>query len=278
MFYAMDNGFIILSRGIIDSDVFASQKLLKIWVWCLCRASFKDRTIPISVGKGESIVNIKRGQFIFGRHKAEDELFIDGSTIYKAMKKLQEIGNITIKSNNQYSIVTICNYDKYQDVSNYKVTAKEQPSNNQVTANEQPSNTNNKDNKDKKVNKDKEDYIDKIVNVFSKVYNENFGLEYIVTNKGKERSAAGKITAIYKSKYPDATSEETLKALEVYFDACCKIDDDFYRTKLSLSLIINQFNQINNQLKNGRKKNIRTVAERSAEIDAIVDAVYDSKK
>jgi len=139
----MDKGYILLSRNLLESDVFASQKLLKIWIWCLCKANFKDRSIPLKIGKGETIVNIKRGSFLFGRHKAEDELFIDGSTIYKSIKKLEKMDMIKIKSNNQYSIITINKYDTYQDTESYKVTSKEQPSNSQVTSKEQPSNTTN---------------------------------------------------------------------------------------------------------------------------------------
>jgi len=150
----MDNGFILLSRGILESDVFASQKLLKIWIWCLCKANFKDKSVPLKVGKGETIVRVKRGSFIFGRNKAEDELFIDGSTIYKSMQKLKELSMIEIESNNQYSIVTISNYDTYQDSKSYKVTSKEQPSNNQVTSKEQPSNTTKNYNNDKNDNND----------------------------------------------------------------------------------------------------------------------------
>ena len=149
----MNEGFILLSRAILDSDVFASQKLLKIWIWCLCKANFKDRSSPLKVGKGETVIRVKRGSFIFGRFKAEEELFIDGSTVYKSMKKLQEMNMINIESNNQYSIVTICKYDEYQQSENYKVTTKGQPKDNQVTTKGQPSNTTknaNKDNKDKK--------------------------------------------------------------------------------------------------------------------------------
>ena len=128
-----NNTYVLLARSIIDSDVFASQKLLKIWIWCLCKASHKDRSVPLKVGKGETVVKVKRGEFVFGRYKAEDELCIDGSTVYKAMQKLKQLGNINIKSNKQYSIISICNYDLYQDVRNYKVTSKEQVRNNQVT-------------------------------------------------------------------------------------------------------------------------------------------------
>lgn len=149
----MDEGFIFLSRSLLDSEVFASQKMLKIWIWCLCKANFKSKTVPIKTGRGETSVKIKRGQFIFGRFKAEDELCIDGSTIYKIMKKLEQIGNISIKSNSHYSVISICNYETYQDINNYKVTTNKQPSNNQVTGNKQPSNTTNNDNNVNKDNK-----------------------------------------------------------------------------------------------------------------------------
>lgn len=154
----MDKGFILLSRNILESDVFASQKLLKIWVWCLCKANFKDKTIPLKVGKGEKILKVKRGSFVFGRNKAEEELFIDGSTIYKSIKKLEEMEMIKIDSNNQYSIITICKYDTYQDNKSYKITTKEQPSNSKRTAKEQPSNTTNTLNNDNTLNKENNIY------------------------------------------------------------------------------------------------------------------------
>ena len=164
----MNNGYILLSRTLLDSDVFASQKLLKIWIWCLCKANYKDKSIPLKIGKGETILRVKRGSFLFGRHKAEEELFIDGSTIYKSIQKLQKLEMIEIKSNNQYSVITICNYNTYQSPENYEVTTKEQPSNNQVTSKEQVSNTTKKDNKD---NKDKNNNKQKEFNIFWDAYN-----------------------------------------------------------------------------------------------------------
>lgn len=150
----MSEGYLKLHRQILDSDVFASQKMLKIWVWCLCRANYKKRSVPCKTGRGETIVTLNPGEFIFGRYKAEEELNIDGSTIYKIMKQLESIGNITIKSNSHYSIITICNWDKYQILEDSEVTSNEQASNKQVTTNEQPSNTDNKVKNIKKDNKE----------------------------------------------------------------------------------------------------------------------------
>lgn len=154
-------GSIKLYRRILDSQVFAHQTALKIWIWCLCKASFKERFISLKIGKGETSVKVLPGQFIFGRFKAEEDLCIDGSTIYKWIQRFasDEFNMITIQSNNQYSIITICKWEDYQVEEKKKKTTKEQPSNNQVTAEEQQRNTNNN------VNKVYNDYYDSEISI-----------------------------------------------------------------------------------------------------------------
>lgn len=203
-----DNGFILLSRSILDSDVFASQKLLKIWIWCLCKANYKDKSIPLKVGKGERIIKVKRGSFLFGRFKAEEQLYIDGSTIYKLMQKLKDLEMITIESNNQYSVVSICNYDIYQNADNYKVTSKEQPSNNEVTTEGQPSNTT------KNINNEKElkEYIDEIYKLYPS--------KCIVKNSptGKSKKDKDKIKTLLKNN----SADHLKKVIIWYVDECKK--------------------------------------------------------
>jgi len=199
----MDNGFILLSRGILESDVFASQKLLKIWVWCLCKANFKDKSVPLKIGKGETIIKVKRGSFIFGRNKAEEELFIDGSTIYKSIQKLKEFEMIEINSNNQYSIITICNYNAYQDIGRYKVTSKEQPSNNQVTAKEQPSNTTNNANNYNNDNKVKENDFSIFWDKYSKKVDSKKCKEKFLKLSGLEIDKILKVVDSYVISTPD---------------------------------------------------------------------------
>jgi hypothetical protein len=147
-------GWINLHRQILESAVFASEKRLKIWIWLLCKTNYKDRFINLNIGRGESIIELKRGQVLFGRFKAEEETGINGSTVYKILHWFESEKMIEIKSNSHYTILTISNYNDYQTMDNQKVTSNEQASNNQVTANEQASNTPNKDKKD---NKDKND-------------------------------------------------------------------------------------------------------------------------
>lgn len=166
-------GYFKVHRKILDSQVFAHQTALKIWIWCLAKVTYKERFISIKIGKGETTISIKPGQFIFGRFKAEEELNIDGSTIYKWIQKFasDEFGMINIESNNQYSIITICNWIEYQNITEEEVTTKEQPSNNGVTTVEQPCNTNNKDKNSKERKRSKREFvkpsIEEVINYFT---------------------------------------------------------------------------------------------------------------
>lgn len=117
----------------MDSYAFANPKHLKIWLWLLMKANYKKGYALISTGRGEMTVEVKRGQLIFGRFKAEDELEMDGNFIYRTLQKFQELGQIKIKSDSHFSLITICKYDTYQSQENES----EQPLNRQRTGNEQ---------------------------------------------------------------------------------------------------------------------------------------------
>jgi hypothetical protein len=138
----MNDGYIKLHRTILDSNIFASAYGLKIWIWCLLKATYKTKHIPVKIGKGETIVTIQPGQFIFGRFTAEESLCIDGSTIYKWINKFKDEDMIKLDSNSHYTIITICKWDEYQQINDDEVTAIQQPFNSHSTAIQQPRNTN----------------------------------------------------------------------------------------------------------------------------------------
>lgn len=156
-------GYIKLYRQLLNSSVFASQIGLKIWIWCLLKANFKSKFATIKIGRGESVIEVERGSFIFGRFVAEDELSIDGSTIYKWIKKLEVENMIVINSNSHYSIITICNYDSYQQNADDEATTIQQPSSSQVTATQQQSNTTKKEKKDNKEKNNIFDFKNKLI-------------------------------------------------------------------------------------------------------------------
>lgn len=126
--------FVKIDKEILNSYCFANPNHLKVWIWLLVKANFKSAFCPLKIGKGYITVKVERGQLLFGRFKAEEELNLDGSMIYRILKGFEEQEQIKIESNNQYSLITICKYDTYQNNN----TEDEQPKNNQRKTNKQP--------------------------------------------------------------------------------------------------------------------------------------------
>ena len=112
---SIGTGFIKLHRAILNSEVFQNVALFKVWIWCLLRANFKKCSYSIPAGKGTAVIELEPGQFIFGRNKAALELKMTESGLYKRIQKLKNSGNITVESNNRFSIITIVKWRTYQD-------------------------------------------------------------------------------------------------------------------------------------------------------------------
>ena len=104
------SGWIKLHRKLIDSPVFDNDKLLRVWVWCLLRASHKERTVLVGLQE----VTLNPGEFIFGRDSAAQQLKLPPSTVYRLMKKLEDpLGNLVIKASSKYSVISIVNWGNY---------------------------------------------------------------------------------------------------------------------------------------------------------------------
>lgn len=120
-------GWIKLHRALLYSDIFDNEKLLKIFIWCILKAthSYHEQIV------GRQIVKLNSGEFVFGRKKAANELGYSESTLWSYMQLLESKGTICIKSTNKFSIITVVNWNLYQSsnqLSNNKKTIKKQQS------------------------------------------------------------------------------------------------------------------------------------------------------
>ncbi len=129
----------------LDSSVWHSKTLWRIWSWCLLRANpFPTKTVI----DGRE-VQIEAGSFVTGRFAGAAECGLKPSTFWKGIVTLKRTHNIDTKSNNKWTVITVKNWGVYQrneaqaDESvttkvtpeiTAEVTAKEQPGDSQVTA------------------------------------------------------------------------------------------------------------------------------------------------
>lgn len=105
-----DKSYIKLFRKIRISPIWENEKALKAWIWCLLKATHKEREQLV----GKQLVHLEKGQFVTGRKVAGDELNMKDRTAYDYLKLLEQLHMISIKSNNKFSIVTVEKWEDYQ--------------------------------------------------------------------------------------------------------------------------------------------------------------------
>lgn len=146
----MERGYIKLWRKIMDSEIFANPALFKLWALCLMKATHED--IYISINGVVKSIKLSPGQFVTGRYALHKEYYPRKATaimkspltLWRWLKILENMQILTIKSCNKFSIISIINWNQYQQ--------NEQQMNNRRTTDEQQMNTN-KNNKNNKNNK-----------------------------------------------------------------------------------------------------------------------------
>ena len=135
-------GYVKLWRKTLESSMWENHNLLVFWIWCLLKATYKER-----IGKVEyQDVPLVPGQFIFGRRKAAKETRLSERTIRTCCRHLENMGNLTIKTTQRFSVISIANWAKYQEEATQQTT-KQRPTNDPLTT------TDKKGKKDKKEKK-----------------------------------------------------------------------------------------------------------------------------
>ena len=99
-------GHIKIDRKILNWEWYSDQKVFHFFLYILLKANYKDSNY-----RG---VEIKRGQLLTGTSKIAKETGLTEREIRTVKTKLIETGEMTVKTTNKYSIITICKYDTYQ--------------------------------------------------------------------------------------------------------------------------------------------------------------------
>lgn len=142
-------GWIKLHRKLLEWEWYDDINVVRLFLHLLLTANYEQRSWH---GK-----KIERGSLITGRIALAQETSLTEQQVRTALKKLESTGEITTTSTNQYTIITVNNYDSYQSIE-----SGEQPTNNQQITNEQPTNnqriTTTKEIKNKRNKEDNIDY------------------------------------------------------------------------------------------------------------------------
>lgn len=137
----MTEGWVKLHRKFLGWEWYDCPNTKAVFLHLLLAANHEDK-------KWRGIV-VKRGQAIIGRKKLSESLGMSERSIRSSLSKLKSTSEVTIKSTNKFSIVTIVKWEEYQ-VEIKEATSK--TTNNQSPkrpTNDQQTTTNKNDKNDK---------------------------------------------------------------------------------------------------------------------------------
>ena len=135
----MCNGWIKLHRKILDWEWFTSPSTLQLFIYLLLRANKEDK-------KWRGIL-IKRGQLVTSVATISEETKLSTQQVRTSLNRLKSTNEITSKTTNKFTLVTVCKYESYQPYEEVEQQTKQQAlqqTNNKQITNKQQQHKNNK--------------------------------------------------------------------------------------------------------------------------------------
>lgn len=123
-------GAVLVARAITNSSLWtmrAADRILAIT--CICMANWK----PKKWFDGETAGVIDRGQFITSYEHLAEAAKLSIQNVRTSLRNLEKVGFLTRKVTRRWTLLTLCKYDHYQDMSKYYNTT----SNSEVTDDQQ---------------------------------------------------------------------------------------------------------------------------------------------
>lgn len=123
-----EKGWISLYRQFVDWEWYDDANTMRLFIHCLLMANYEDKK-----WRGKLI---KRGSFITSQSKLAHSLKLSIMQIRNSLKKLKSTGEITVQASPEYSVISIKNYNQYQDdnrLKNKRITPREPTNNQRVT-------------------------------------------------------------------------------------------------------------------------------------------------
>ena len=124
--------YIRLYRKITNWEWYSDGNTMRVFLHLLLTANWKD-------GRYRGF-EIPRGSTVIGRKALAKTLKISEQEVRTSLFHLQSTNEITMKSTNKFTIVTLVNYDNYQVFANESNQQNNQQSNQQLTNNQPTTN------------------------------------------------------------------------------------------------------------------------------------------
>jgi|GEM_PF-3027718 hypothetical protein len=234
---AYEEGWIKLYRKIIHHPIFKESRTLHLFIYLLLKANHKQSRFLFN----QKEITIERGQLITGIRQISRDTGLTNRQIRTRLVRLEKLGILTRKTTNKFSIITVCNYNYYQDTEGEERQGERQASDKQTTTNKNNKNDKNNKNKNNRDTRNSEklegpeELEDPAEKEFLSFWNGTFtretGQPYFFTG-GKEDKLVKSLLQIY--------SLETLKGLVRFFFQ----DEQCRRQGLTIQVFYREINRL----------------------------------
>lgn len=140
--------WIKIYRELLQWEWFEKSEMVHLFIYLLLKASCEDK-------QWQGIL-VKRGQLITSNASLSRDLKLSAQQVRTCIKRLISTGEITYQATNRYALITICNYERYQEnksVSNeqnneqpnYQATSEQRANNEQSTTSKEIKNIRNEE-------------------------------------------------------------------------------------------------------------------------------------
>lgn len=106
------SGFYRMARGWQDGALFGNEPFSKrdAWIWMIEEAAY----MPREIGVGGKVVTLQRGQFCHSLRYMAKAWKWDEAKVRRFLSRAKTLMQIDAATDAGQTVVTICNYDKYQ--------------------------------------------------------------------------------------------------------------------------------------------------------------------
>ena len=107
----MNDGYILLHRSILNWEWYKDLKTKMLFLYCLLRANWKPAEY-----RGH---HIDRGQFVSTLENLSADTGLSVGEVRTALKHLTSTGELTSGMKGKYRVITVNNYDHYQNINSF---------------------------------------------------------------------------------------------------------------------------------------------------------------
>lgn len=107
-----ERGVFAVDRGVFDHPLFAPEPFTEreAWIWLLSAAAWRSTRVRA----GRAVVTLERGQCAFALRFMARRFKWSDSRVRRFLKRLENDAAVTTLATHETTLITICNYGKYQ--------------------------------------------------------------------------------------------------------------------------------------------------------------------